>query len=343
MVVMGTTRAGSDGDADADADAGAIAGADAGAVADTDTGAGAGAGPGSARDVTPVPALTADVTEAGRRLRTEGAVVLTGRAMSRATTAADLVATAEAMFVGEIVELAPPEPFPGPGPPDATSAGATARTDGPDPADPDTVPDYVLMGAALTGRVLTGRSLTGGAGVDGGPGSAGGVGSGPSWYLVDGYAVLDALRSSGPDDVVQRLVDTAVEHGAPGGSRPWRGSRSVAPLIGTTDRGRPMLRRFPDQRPRDGSPHPDADAAMVEAWACAIADATATAPRFRLAAGDVLVIDNYRMFHGHEGDQEPGHELDPVGPTWRLRVWTTAALGSPRTRERPDPLIPLIP
>ena len=137
-------------------------------------------------------------------------------------------------------------------------------------------------------------------------------------FLVDGEAVVDHLAGRpGGRDTVQRLQDVAVDQTEPGMQR------SVTPIIGRTADGRLMLRRFPDQRPAENSTDRARDAAMIAAWAAAIATAADAAPRFRLHAGDVAVVDNYRMMHGREAYAD----LDRL--MWRVWVWTTSAFGVP--------------
>ena len=62
---------------------------------------------------------------------------------------------------------------------------------------------------------------------------------------------------------------------------------------------------------------------MIDAWRDAIATAADAAPRFKLHAGDVVVVDNYRMMHGREAYAD----LDRL--MWRVWVWTKAAFGVP--------------
>ena len=65
------------------------------------------------------------------------------------------------------------------------------------------------------------------------------------------------------------------------------------------------------------------DQAMLDVWSNTINAAQQSAPRFQLDAGQALLIDNYRMFHGREGYSDPQRMM------WRVWVWTQAALGVP--------------
>ena len=68
----------------------------------------------------------------------------------------------------------------------------------------------------------------------------------------------------------------------------------------------------------EASPGPDHTAAteMIDAWRAAVIAAGPWAPRFRVAPGEVLLIDQYRMLHAR----------DPfVGARvmFRIHCWTT--------------------
>ena len=247
------------------------------------------------------PTRTSDPAEARQLVRTEGVAILVGRG----TTADDAVATAHAVFLGEIREVPPPAEVREGGVGDRRRAGVDntvalpAHTDG--FAYGERYPDHFLLACAHSSQV------------------------GGESYVVDGYRVLEALRSASPEgELVQRLIDVAVDQTEPGMQR------SVTPIVGATDRGRTMLRRFPFQRPRDDSPDPAADAAMIDIWSEAIVAATADAPRFRLAPGEVALIDNYRMFHGREAYADLDRQM------WRVWVWTTAAWAVPEGRLHSD-------
>ena len=143
-------------------------------------------------------------------------------------------------------------------------------------------------------------------------------------FLVDGEAVVDHLAGRpGGGALVQRLQDIAIDQAEP------VMARSVTPVIGRTPAGRLMLRRFPHQRPSDDSVDPARDIVMITAWSDAIATAAASAPRFTLRAGDVAVVDNYRMMHGREAYAD----LDRL--LWRVWVWTTSAFGVPDVPRHP--------
>jgi hypothetical protein len=57
--------------------------------------------------------------------------------------------------------------------------------------------------------------------------------------------------------------------------------------------------------------------AMVDAFADSVRAAQRSAPRFRLAAGEALLIDNLRVSHGREGFEDLNRLL------WRVRICET--------------------
>jgi alpha-ketoglutarate-dependent taurine dioxygenase len=59
---------------------------------------------------------------------------------------------------------------------------------------------------------------------------------------------------------------------------------------------------------------------MVDAFADSVRAAQRSAPRFRLAAGEALLIDNLRVSHGREGFEDLNRLL------WRVRICKTASL-----------------
>lgn len=240
------------------------------------------------------PARTDDPAEARRLVELDGAVILTGRG----TSADDAVAAAHALFGDEVLQVPPPSEVRAGGDRDRRLPTLDHTT--PLPAHTggfaygDRYPDYFLLSCAESSPV------------------------GGESFLVDGEAVVAQLGvQPGGGDLVRRLQTVAIDQTEPGMQR------SVTPAIGRTSAGRLMLRRFPYQRPRDESTDPELDAAMIEQWRDAVTVAAAAAQRFKLAPGDVEVIDNYRMMHGREAYDD----LDRL--MWRVWIWTTAAWGVP--------------
>ena len=62
---------------------------------------------------------------------------------------------------------------------------------------------------------------------------------------------------------------------------------------------------------------------MIDAWHQAAERVAEQAPRFKLAPGQAVVVDNYRMLHGRDAYTDPSRLL------WRVWVWTSGSLGVP--------------
>jgi alpha-ketoglutarate-dependent taurine dioxygenase len=247
------------------------------------------------------PMVTADPGEARLLVERWGAAILSGWG----TTAHDAVAAAHAIFGRDVLQAPSPSEVRFGGDRDRrlptidNTTPLPAHTDG--FAYGDRYPDYFLLSCAHSSP-LGGES-----------------------FLVDGEAVVDLLAARrGGRDLVERLQTVPVDQTEPDMQR------SVSPIIGRTTTGRLMLRRFPFQRPSEDSTEPERDATMIDAWKDAITAAAERAPRFKLQAGDVAVIDNYRMMHGREGYADLARQM------WRVWVWTTSAWGVPDGRLHSD-------
>ena len=146
--------------------------------------------------------------------------------------------------------------------------------------------------------------------------------SGGESFVVDTYEMLEALAGSAlPQDAafVDFLTTVAVEQTEPGFMS------SFAPAILDNGRGRRMSRWTPVQRPNANLP-PEAQAeqrAWLERWTELTYRASRDAPRFTLAAGETVCIDNYRMLHGRTGFNDLERAL------WRIWAWTNESLGVP--------------
>lgn len=247
------------------------------------------------------PFRTQDPAEARHLVEQRGAAILSGWG----TSADDAVAAAHAVFGADVLEAPSPSEVRIGGDRDRrlptidNTTPLPAHTDG--FAYGDRYPDHFLLSCAHASPV------------------------GGESFLVDGEAVVTQLAARrGGRDLVERLQTVPVDQTEPDMQR------SVSPIIGRTDAGRLMLRRFPFQRPSAESTEPARDAGMIDAWKDAITTAAQDAPRFKLHAGDVAVIDNYRMMHGREGYADLERRM------WRVWVWTTSAWGVPAGRLHSD-------
>lgn len=239
------------------------------------------------------PLRTADPDEARAIVEADGCVVVTGLG----TAPADGVALAHALFGGDLLRA--------PDPSEVRIGGDRDRKlptiDHTTPLLPHTdgfaygqlYPDYFLL-------------LCGASSPEGGES-----------FLVDGYAVVEALRANGHEAVVERLGSVAVDQTEPDMQR------SIDPIIGRTPADRMMLRLFPFQRPSAESADVEADASMIATWRASVIEAAASAPRFKLDAGEAVVVDNYRMMHAREAYTDMNRLM------WRVWIWTNGSLGVP--------------
>ena len=75
----------------------------------------------------------------------------------------------------------------------------------------------------------------------------------------------------------------------------------------------------------DGSSDAEEQTELIAWWRAQIDGLSAAAPRFKLAPGDALCIDNLRMMHGREPYTDPNRLL------YRVWVWTRAGLPVPES------------
>ncbi len=137
-------------------------------------------------------------------------------------------------------------------------------------------------------------------------------------FVMDGAALLEwAATQPGGPEFVERLQRVAIDQTEPGKRN------ATGPMVGRSDSGRVMFRRFPEQQPTHDASDPERDWAMIAAWHTLIDDLSLFCPRFKLEPGQAVVIDNYRLFHGRESYSDISRCM------WRLWVWTTAGQGVP--------------
>jgi alpha-ketoglutarate-dependent taurine dioxygenase len=142
--------------------------------------------------------------------------------------------------------------------------------------------------------------------------------SGGESFVVDTYALLDALRDSA--DAEDRafhtfLTTVPIEQTEPDFHA------SVAPVVLDNGRGRRMSRWTPVQRPNPDLPADEMarHAALLERWKATTFEASQNAARFTLQPGETICLDNYRMLHGRTGFDDTERTL------WRIWAWTTQA------------------
>jgi len=137
-------------------------------------------------------------------------------------------------------------------------------------------------------------------------------------FLVDGYAILDTMRTDKelhwvPDALMQVSIDQT-ESGM---------QHAISPIVQRNHEGRIMVRKTHDQKPAAGSKDPARDLAMIAAWQQIAERVAERAPRFKLTANQAVVVDNYRMLHGRDAYTDLNRLL------WRVWIWTSGSLGVP--------------
>jgi alpha-ketoglutarate-dependent taurine dioxygenase len=147
-------------------------------------------------------------------------------------------------------------------------------------------------------------------------------------FIVDGQRLLGAIASDSTQSALTRFLwDVTLEQSRPAAVGPGgtgQPVRSRRPVASRTCAGRLTVRRHPHQRLLDDAPSRPEDRQHLAAWARLTREAARTAPRFELRPGDLLCLDNYRVFHGRErftGYDRVLHKL------W---AWTDMAFGLPR-------------
>lgn len=136
-------------------------------------------------------------------------------------------------------------------------------------------------------------------------------------FAVDGVRLVDRLAED-PDE--RDLVDFLWR--VPIDQTTLTGVPHEAPVAGWTPGGRATARRHEKQRlleGRENQLHRD----FLDRWAVWTQKAAEVAPRFLLQPGDLLCLDNYRVFHGRGPYEGLGRTMH------RVWAWTDLAFGVP--------------
>jgi gamma-butyrobetaine dioxygenase len=96
-----------------------------------------------------------------------------------------------------------------------------------------------------------------------------------------------------------------------------------APIIWPAPSGRMTTYRSRSMREMEGASDAAQQAELIAWWKSNVDRVSASAPRFKLAPGDAVCMDNFRMMHG----REPYTDLNRL--LYRVWVWTTAGLPVP--------------
>ena len=150
--------------------------------------------------------------------------------------------------------------------------------------------------------------------------------AGGEWFLVDGQRLLDAIASDPDCRALSRFlweVELEPHRSTGAGQGAVMPPASGRPVASRTCGGRLTVRRHPDQRLPDGLSARSTNRRYLAAWAKISERAARVAPRFVLRPGELLCLDNYRVFHGREpcaGSDRTVHKL------W---AWTDMSFGLP--------------
>jgi len=151
--------------------------------------------------------------------------------------------------------------------------------------------------------------------------------AGGELFIVDGQRLLAAIASDPTQRALSRFLwDVKLEQGRPEGvglAGTGKPVSSRRPVASRTCGGRLTVRRHGHQRIVDDDPPRPDDRSHLAAWARLAEEAARTAPRFLLQPGDLLCLDNYRVFHG----REPYTGYDRV--LHKLWAWSDMAFGLP--------------
>jgi hypothetical protein len=143
--------------------------------------------------------------------------------------------------------------------------------------------------------------------------------SGGESFLVDGAALVRLLREDPATAELGRFCqEVDIDH-----SDPSAPQLDEAPIARRLPNGRVQVRNHHNITAKAG-PAEAADAATVRRWQKAVCDARDRGPMFRMQAGDLICIDNYRMLHGRDSFDDPGRLVHAY---W---AWTKEAIAIPR-------------
>ncbi len=125
-------------------------------------------------------------------------------------------------------------------------------------------------------------------------------------FAVDAYGFVDGLAATDPA-LLDFLTGTDVDlYGEWAGLRGLPATPRVGRHVEYTRTGRRIVRRTDGAAPLHRDPDTEHVRAMLARFHEAVHGLEPSLPRFRLAEGDILVLDNYRCWHGrdaHSGER----------------------------------------
>lgn len=122
--------------------------------------------------------------------------------------------------------------------------------------------------------------------------------SGGDSFVLDAYRYLDTLADT---EIAEFLTTVDVDlYGAWAGLRGLPAVPRVARHVEYTRTGRRIARRTDGAVPLHRDPAAEHVAAMIDRFQRTVRELEAGLPRFLLAPGDILAVDNYRCWHGRD-------------------------------------------
>jgi TfdA family taurine catabolism dioxygenase TauD len=130
------------------------------------------------------------------------------------------------------------------------------------------------------------------------------AGIGGDSFLIDTKRLLDLLAAEPEAAALADFCQSvAIDH-----SEPNFPQGTLSPIVRTTGSGRFQGRYHPFLAPAEGKDEA-AQWPFVRRWEEAVVQARDTGPMFRVEAGEMICIDNYRVLHGRDGHSDPARKV----------------------------------
>jgi hypothetical protein len=140
-------------------------------------------------------------------------------------------------------------------------------------------------------------------------------------FLVDGLALLDMLAADsdpGNRALAEFCWTVPIDH-----SEPNFPLAAHAPIARRLPGGRVCIRCHPNQAPAPGDPDAERARRLIGRWGALVTEARDDGPMFRVEAGEMICVDNYRMTHGRDGYRDPARRMLSI---WG---WSAGAIAIP--------------
>jgi hypothetical protein len=140
-------------------------------------------------------------------------------------------------------------------------------------------------------------------------------------FLIDGLRLLRLLGTS-RDPADAALADfcwtVPIDQ-----SEPNFPLAAHAPIARPVGGGRASVRCHPFQAPAAHDPDARRTGELIDRWRAVVTAARDAGPMFRVEAGEMICVDNYRMTHGRDGYTDPARRMLSI---WG---WSTEAIAVP--------------